>query len=371
MHPTTPIYPTGPTTPKPHTHTPSTLALPGPGFSGAYSIASGGLLTLDPDPWSSFGLGQLPATTSIISSSGRHLLGGLAPDKGMQQQLKGDGRQQQLQVGGEQHEAAEKLNTIVYAPPPRGPHNTGQEYKVGKQLHQSKASSGSGGPAWGGPIQGTFTAAEASTTMPTAAEDAARGDNTSWLDASGSIVVTGPVPQFLLPPDKMRSGRSAGVKAGSYVFWILVSIAVALGLAVLGLLCCLCVALARRRRRQAAQDSQQVTYSAADDSLGVLWASSGWQGNKVGGSVGGPGRVRSTAEVTGGVGSGPVLMFEPSQGRGTPGSTQHHQPNTGPRMPQLNTRRPNSSPAPGSGARGGARRVSHNSWVTPTGMHAQ
>jgi hypothetical protein len=319
----------------------------GPGFSGTYSIAAGGLLTLDPDPWAAFGVGQLPAAAD---GSGRRLMMEREAAAGTLLQHTADVTQQEQGVVGGAHGLTQEVES-----PPASHHHHQQQHTVGRRLQQSGASSSrsSSGAVWGGSIQGTLTAAEASTTWPTAEEDAARGDNATWLDQSGSIVVTGPVPQFLLPSDKNLTGAArqaaAAVKPGTPLFWILVAVAVLLVVLLLGLACYLCIAL-RRRRQEEAEDRER-QHSPVDE----VWVEG--QGTR---------RVRSRAEVVD-VSAGPVLLFPPpGGGRGV---------STGARKQKYHSSnsRPNSSPemhssGRGGGNSGGMRRVpSHNGWVTPTG----
>jgi hypothetical protein len=294
---------------------------------------------MDPDPWSAFGLGQLPAAAA---GSGRRLLGEAVNGVDWQHSTGDDKRQQGVAAAGRPQD----MHTVLPSSPP-GQHS--QQRMEGRHLRQSGASGSRSGAGWGGDIQGTLTAAEASTSWPTAEEDAARGDNSSWLDRSGSITVTGPVPQFLLPSDKALTGAAqqaaAAVKPGSPAFWILVAVAAGLVVVLLGLACYLCIAL--RRRRQEEEEEQREEHSPVDDMWGVETSKRS-------------GRVRSRADVVDIGAGGPELLFSP-QGRGPARS-----PGSSPRKQRHSNRRPNSSPD--MAASGGARRVpSHNSWVTPRG----
>jgi hypothetical protein len=248
-------------------------AYPGPGFNGTYTVTQG-MVTLSPDPWSHWGL-------QGSSTSARHLLG--------------SGTRQPFQ-----HDyctAVQLLHTPGMTCSVVGGHSGNQQPSTGEQDyilpsagshwdtdHQTTASSrGSGrrllqagGNTTTTPqlVQGRLTVSEPGTTYPNPAADAARKDQSAWLDTLGQVQIFGvdQVPQGLVPQWKTKGW---GVR---WVIPVWVWLAGAGGVLLLGVFILLAWILCVKRRRQRPQPDTYVE-EAEQRPANQAWATRGHRSN--------------------------------------------------------------------------------------------
>jgi hypothetical protein len=220
-------------------------AYPGPGFNGTYTVTQG-MVSLSPDPWSHWGLRG-------SSTPARHLLGCRIPQP-FQHALVRQGQPPDApgtacsvrgsQDGDQQPSFGQQDSTLPY----RACH-----WEVSGQTPAGDSGSSRGllqaavdtttTPQL---VQGRLTVAEPGTTYPNPAADAARKDQSAWLDTHGQVQIFGVdrVPQGLVPQWKTKGW---GVR---WVIPVWVWLAGAGGVLLLGVMVLLVWILCAKRRRQ-------------------------------------------------------------------------------------------------------------------------
>jgi hypothetical protein len=208
---------------------------PGPGLSGNYDWM--GVLSFTPNP--------------VASAAGRRLL--LGHPAGAAAAPKGGGAPVVCEgvSGGGSCPADYSGDGLA------NPYLTSGSGSTSRELQQAQGGSSSSSTLTG-PVRGKVTIVEVDVTYPSVDADSVRGDNTSFLDTNGTVIIrpSSGVPQYLVPGWK-KEGRSepsdtaAPVRKGLPWWLIMVIVGGVLALLSLAVVCWLWVRKLRKRRREA------------------------------------------------------------------------------------------------------------------------
>lgn len=236
----------------------TSITYPGPGMTSNYVWS--GNITLSPDPWAALGLvspagSPDPPAKRLLLSVGSGVLGqpAGAPSFGVTSSSTG------------------KHATTVdacSAPHLTQPPHVHAEHHSSRQLQQSSDSpTPSTVTTASMQVSGTVRVLEHDADAPGVGDEAARGDGQVWLDALGTIRMTGKVPEGLVPAWKRNPKEVGGVTKNTYQtlverfggvawrFWALIGGGVLFVLLlVVGLCCC----WQRRKQRHRAMQEQGI-----------------------------------------------------------------------------------------------------------------